>query len=87
MEFEWDLRKEAENSKKHHASFLEAVETFSDPSGFALRDNKHYNKGGTVLLDWQNRQRPDLDNKIYEARQQDSINRFGRMARVQEFVS
>ena len=41
MEFEWDLRKEAENSKKHHASFLEAVETFSDPSGFALRDDKH----------------------------------------------
>ena len=41
MEFEWDLRKEAENIKKHRIPFLEAVETFSDPSGFAMRDDKH----------------------------------------------
>ena len=41
MEFEWDLRKEAENIKKHRVSFLEAIETFSDSFGFALRDDSH----------------------------------------------
>ena len=41
MEFEWNLGKEAGNISKHHVSFTEAVETFSDPSGFALRDDKH----------------------------------------------
>lgn len=41
MEFEWDLRKEAENIKKHQISFLEAIETFSDPLGFALKDDRH----------------------------------------------
>jgi len=41
MEFEWDLRKEAENIRKHGVSFAEAVETFSDPTGFALTDDKH----------------------------------------------
>lgn len=41
MEFEWDDRKEAENIKKHRASFAEAVETFFDSLGFSLRDHKH----------------------------------------------
>ena len=41
MEFEWDLRKEAENLKKHQVSFIESIETFSDPFGFVLRDDKH----------------------------------------------
>jgi len=41
MEFEWDLSKEANNIRKHRVSFIEAVETFSDTSGFALRDDIH----------------------------------------------
>jgi len=41
MEYEWDLGKEADNIEKHRVSFMKAVETFSDPSGFALRDDKH----------------------------------------------
>jgi len=41
VEFEWDLSKEIENLKKHGISFAEAVETFSDPDGFQLRDFKH----------------------------------------------
>lgn len=41
MEFEWDLSKEIDNLQKHGISFAEAVETFSDPKGFQLRDIKH----------------------------------------------
>lgn len=41
MEFEWDLSKEIENLQKHRISFVEAVETFSDPQGFQLTDSKH----------------------------------------------
>ncbi|MBN2320763.1 MAG: BrnT family toxin [Acidobacteria bacterium] len=41
MEFEWDLSKEMENLQKHRIDFMEAVETFSDPGGFQLRDAKH----------------------------------------------
>jgi hypothetical protein len=41
VEFEWDLSKERENLRKHGISFIEAVETFSDPNGFQLRDAKH----------------------------------------------
>lgn len=41
MEFEWDLSKEMENRQKHGISFLEAVESFSDPDGFQLEDTKH----------------------------------------------
>jgi uncharacterized DUF497 family protein len=41
MEFEWDLRKESENIRKHRVSFLEAIETFSDPNGFVMKDIKH----------------------------------------------
>jgi uncharacterized DUF497 family protein len=41
MDFEWDLSKEEENFQKHRVRFIEAVESFSDPDGFALRDNKH----------------------------------------------
>lgn len=41
MEFEWDFEKEEENIQKHKVSFIEAVETFSDPNGFVMEDGKH----------------------------------------------
>lgn len=41
MNFEWDYLKEFENIKKHSVSFAEAVETFSDPDGITLEDEKH----------------------------------------------
>ncbi len=41
MEFEWDTGKESENLRKHGVTFLEAIETFSDPAGFSMRDRKH----------------------------------------------
>ena len=41
MEFEWDASKDLENFQKHGVTFVEAVETFSDPDGFQLRDIKH----------------------------------------------
>jgi uncharacterized DUF497 family protein len=41
VEFEWDLSKEMENLQKHGISFLEAVQSFSDPDGFQLEDAKH----------------------------------------------
>jgi uncharacterized DUF497 family protein len=41
VEFEWDLSEEMENVQKHGNSFLEAVESFSDPDGFQLEDTKH----------------------------------------------
>ncbi len=41
VEFEWDLSKELENLRRHRVSFLEAVESFSDPDGFQLTDVKH----------------------------------------------
>ena len=44
MEFEWDLAKEKKNIRKHGVSFLEAAETFSDPKGLLLRDDKHSQK-------------------------------------------
>ncbi len=40
-EFEWDLSKEIENVEKHGVAFVEAVETFTDPDGFQLRDAGH----------------------------------------------
>ena len=44
MEFEWDADKAEENMRKHGISFAEAAETFSDPFGFVLRDDKHSGK-------------------------------------------
>ena len=41
LEFDWDLLKDAVNLKKHGCSFLEAVETFKDPKGLQLADQKH----------------------------------------------
>jgi uncharacterized protein len=41
MEFEWELSKEIENIRKHHVTFSEAVESFFDPVGFQLVDEKH----------------------------------------------
>jgi uncharacterized DUF497 family protein len=40
-DFEWDVGKAFENEAKHGVSFSEATETFLDPYGFALRDDKH----------------------------------------------
>ena len=41
MDFEWDQSKEEENLRKHGVSFAEAIETFFDPQGIALLDEKH----------------------------------------------
>ena len=41
VDFEWDLSKEIDNVHKHGISFVEAMETFSDPHGFLLTDAKH----------------------------------------------
>jgi hypothetical protein len=41
VEFEWDKTKEVENVQKHGISFLEAVESFSDPHGFQLEETRH----------------------------------------------
>lgn len=41
MNFEWDLQKERLNVKKHGIRFSLSVETFKDPFGFAMTDQKH----------------------------------------------
>ncbi|MBN8549374.1 MAG: BrnT family toxin [Deltaproteobacteria bacterium] len=41
MDFEWDAAKEKENLRKHNVTFLEAIESFSDPNGFVVIDDKH----------------------------------------------
>lgn len=41
MEFEWDSSKASSNLSKHRVSFSEAAESFADPDGFVLKDNKH----------------------------------------------
>lgn len=41
MDFEWDAEKAEENLRKHKVTFSEAAESFSDPDGFVLRDDKH----------------------------------------------
>jgi uncharacterized DUF497 family protein len=41
VEFEWDLKKELDNAKKHGVSFSEAAESFQDPKGFSMEDSKH----------------------------------------------
>ena len=41
MDFEWDADKAEENLRRHRVSFSEAAETFADPYGFALKDEKH----------------------------------------------
>ena len=44
MDFEWDANKAEENLRKHKVTFSEAVETFSDPNGFVLSNEKHSKK-------------------------------------------
>jgi uncharacterized DUF497 family protein len=39
--FTWDPKKDLANQKKHGVSFFEAAESFLDPKGFALQDEKH----------------------------------------------
>ncbi|MBL7686166.1 MAG: BrnT family toxin [Deltaproteobacteria bacterium] len=39
--FEWDLKKELENIRKHHISFNKAIEVFKDPNAIYLEDDKH----------------------------------------------
>ena len=41
MEFEWDASKEIANLRKHRVRFAEAVESFFDPHGLLLVDEKH----------------------------------------------
>lgn len=41
LSFEWTSTKEAENIAKHRITFHKAVESFHDPSGILLRDEKH----------------------------------------------
>ena len=41
MDFEWDLRKNAENIHKHGVSFEEAREAFLDGGRVLLHDVKH----------------------------------------------
>jgi uncharacterized DUF497 family protein len=41
MEFEWDANKEVDNLRRHGVSFAEAVESFFDPRGLLLADEKH----------------------------------------------
>lgn len=41
MDFEWDWKKEEQNIKKHKVSFLDSVETFSDPNGLQFEDKSH----------------------------------------------
>ena len=63
MEFEWDLKKEEENIKKHGVFFSEAVDSFSDPNVLRLVDarrseneERYYwlgqTKSGRVLTTW-----------------------------------
>ncbi|HKI05308.1 MAG TPA: BrnT family toxin [Thermoanaerobaculia bacterium] len=41
MDFEWDLRKAAENLKKHRVSFEEASSVFGDPLAITFSDPDH----------------------------------------------
>jgi uncharacterized DUF497 family protein len=41
LTFEWNNDKARKNVRKHNVNFMEAVETFSDPSGLKLDDYKH----------------------------------------------
>jgi len=41
MKFQWDYRKAAENTRKHGASFDEAVTVFRDPWAFVFDDEAH----------------------------------------------
>jgi len=41
MDFEWDLKKEKSNERKHGCSFTEAIECFKDPNGIQLVDRVH----------------------------------------------
>jgi uncharacterized protein len=41
MEFEWDLRKDASNQRKHAVGFREATTVFGDPLATTFPDNEH----------------------------------------------
>jgi uncharacterized DUF497 family protein len=41
MEFEWDLRKAAENLRKHRVAFEEAASVFGDPLALTFDDPDH----------------------------------------------
>lgn len=50
MEFEWNASKEADNLRKHKVSFAEAVESFFDPHGLLLVDERNgENSGGCTV--------------------------------------
>ena len=44
MEFEWDSSKAKSNLRKHKVSFPEAAESFADPLGFTMSDEKHFSR-------------------------------------------
>lgn len=41
MQFEWDVKKERSNAKKHGVSFAEACTVFGDPLEFTIYDPDH----------------------------------------------
>lgn len=41
MQFEWDARKAAVNTKKHEVSFHEAATVFADPMALTFHDPDH----------------------------------------------
>lgn len=63
LAFEWDVSKAEANFQKHGVSLLEAAETFYDPEGFQIMDEKHSleearvywigkSKAGRILTSW-----------------------------------
>ena len=85
MEFEWELSKEIENIRKHHVTFSEAVESFFDPVGFQLVDEKH--GSGEKRFYWIGRHPPYSDHLVYQTRDQDSNHRMCGVAQVSEALS
>jgi uncharacterized DUF497 family protein len=41
LQFQWDVKKDAQNLRKHGVSFREAVSVFSDDSAVLLDDPEH----------------------------------------------
>ncbi len=63
VEFEWDSSKEESNIRKHGVSFWDAAESFLDPEGIQVDDQKHSDQearfywvgkttDGRVLTSW-----------------------------------
>lgn len=50
LRFEWDARKEAQNRRKHGASFAEAETVFADEHALLINDPDHSTEGDRFLL-------------------------------------